>query len=79
MTLLTIEPLLNYSEEDINKEEEYLITHMAYSNTNTDKNDSSLRTELFPDVNSYIYASEKELLNSEDYDNSDDLLDYISL
>ncbi len=82
MTLLEIEPILNYSEEELLKEDEYMITNMAYTNYDREKPD--LKQSIFPNIETFqhIYTSENELLekdNDIDYDNSDDLLDFIAL
>lgn len=75
MTILEIEPLLNYSQEEISKEEEYLISNMSYSNF--DKDDSILKTPVFKDFETmqHICISEEE--DDKLYEDSDDLLDYI--
>ncbi len=83
MTILDIEPLLNYTEEELVKEDEYMITNIAYSNFQREKPD--LKEFMFPGSETYqhIYTSENELLekdrDSDDYDSSDDLLDYLTL
>ena len=82
MTILDIEPLLNYSEEELIKDDEYIISNMAYSNFEKEKID--LNQKLFPGVETFqhIYTSESELLEKDIdiYDNdSDDLLDYLTL
>lgn len=79
MTLLEIEPLLTYTKEELNKEDNYIISNMAYTNITKEKD--SLKSDLFPDLETFkfIHTSEKDLDTKNEDEEDIDFLDFISL
>ncbi|MBK7107542.1 MAG: hypothetical protein IPH62_19935 [Ignavibacteriae bacterium] len=77
-TILEIEHLIEFDQEIIDKEDEYLITNVAYNN----KPENSNKFSLFPNAESYLYINDhlqEEKDDMSDYEDGSDLIDFISL